>query len=184
MATGRMSWTPRRSTKASSSIGGSARRRQAVGLSVQIWSASAPISWARSTARTMPVASGRWAPMRRWSGGIRGIVRCRPWMTRSRPTRRFTARTIRSFIRDGRLTTIPAREKRRQVIYRYLRDQVFTEDRAYPEAEVNLRLALFHPRRRDDPARDGRCRAWSPARPASTGGGATDRRGVRAVRRR
>ena len=57
----------------------------------------------------------------------------------------FTAKTIRSFIRDGRLSSIPAREKRRLVIYRYLRDAVFTEDRAYPEAEVNGRLALFHP---------------------------------------
>jgi len=56
----------------------------------------------------------------------------------------FEARVIRSFIRDGRLTTIPARERRRQVIYRYLRDQVFTEDRGYPEKEVNQRLALFH----------------------------------------
>ena len=57
----------------------------------------------------------------------------------------FTAKTIRSFIRDGRLSSIPAKEKRRLVIYRYLRDVVFTEDRAYPEAEVNQRLALFHP---------------------------------------
>lgn len=57
----------------------------------------------------------------------------------------FTARTIRAFIRDGRLASIPAREKRRLVIYRYLRDVVFTEDREYPEAEVNQRLALFHP---------------------------------------
>ena len=56
----------------------------------------------------------------------------------------FEARVIRSFIRDGRLTTIPARERRRQVIYRYLRDQVFTEDRAYPEKEVNQRLAMYH----------------------------------------
>jgi hypothetical protein len=54
------------------------------------------------------------------------------------------AATIRAFIRDGRLTTIPAREKRRRIVYRYLRDQVFTEDREYPEAEVNQRLALFH----------------------------------------
>jgi hypothetical protein len=57
----------------------------------------------------------------------------------------FTAKTIRAFIKDGRLTSIPSREKRRLVIYRYLRDQVFTEDRTYPEAEVNQRLALFHP---------------------------------------
>jgi hypothetical protein len=56
----------------------------------------------------------------------------------------FDARVIRAFIRDGRLTTIPSRERRRQVIYRYLRDQVFTEDRAYPEREVNQLLALFH----------------------------------------
>ena len=57
----------------------------------------------------------------------------------------FAARVIRSFIRDGRLVSIPARERRRLVIYRYLRDQVFTEDRTYPEKEVNQRLALFHP---------------------------------------
>ena len=28
---------------------------------------------------------------------------------------------------------------------RYLRERCFTEDRAYPEKEVNQRLALFHP---------------------------------------
>ena len=57
----------------------------------------------------------------------------------------FEAKVIRSFIRDGRLTNIPARERRRQVLYRFLRDQIFTEERAYPENEVNQRLALFHP---------------------------------------
>jgi hypothetical protein len=57
----------------------------------------------------------------------------------------FDARVLRAFIRDGRLVSIPARDKRRQVIYRYLCDQVFTEDRPYPEREVNQRLALFHP---------------------------------------
>jgi len=56
----------------------------------------------------------------------------------------FDARVLRAFIRDGRLVSIPARDKRRQVVYRYLRDQVFTEDRPYPEREVNQRLALFH----------------------------------------
>jgi hypothetical protein len=61
------------------------------------------------------------------------------------PDQAFIDRTIRAFIRDGRLTNIPAREKKRQVIYRYLRDVVFTGDRDYPEAEVNMRLALFHP---------------------------------------
>jgi hypothetical protein len=57
----------------------------------------------------------------------------------------FADRVLRAFIRDGRLTSIPARERRRLVVYRCLRDAVFTEDRPYPEAEVNMRLALFHP---------------------------------------
>ena len=31
------------------------------------------------------------------------------------------------------------------MILRFLLERVFTEDRAYPEKEVNQRLALFHP---------------------------------------
>lgn len=57
----------------------------------------------------------------------------------------FVAQVVRAFLRDGRLVSIPARERRRLVVYRHLRDAVFTEDRAYPEKEVNMRLALFHP---------------------------------------
>lgn len=57
----------------------------------------------------------------------------------------FVASVVRAFIRDGRLTAIPARQRRRLVIYRYLRDAVFTDDRPYPEKELNMRLALFHP---------------------------------------
>ena len=57
----------------------------------------------------------------------------------------FEAKVLRAFFRDGRLVSIPSKERRRQVVYRYLRDHVFTEDRAYPEKEVNQRLALFHP---------------------------------------
>lgn len=55
------------------------------------------------------------------------------------------AKTLRAFIVDGRLASIPATEKKRLVILRYLCDQSFTEDRAYPEKEVNQRLALYHP---------------------------------------
>lgn len=55
------------------------------------------------------------------------------------------ARVIRGFFRDDRLTTIPSQEKKRLVVIRYLRDRCFTEDRPYPEKEVNQRLALFHP---------------------------------------
>jgi len=55
-----------------------------------------------------------------------------------------TAKVLRGFFKDGRLVTIPARASKRLVVVRYLRDRVFTEDRAYPEAEVNQQLALFH----------------------------------------
>jgi len=54
-------------------------------------------------------------------------------------------RVLRSFLVDGRLTTIPAHDRKRQVILRFLLERVFTEDRPYPEKEVNQRLALFHP---------------------------------------
>jgi hypothetical protein len=54
------------------------------------------------------------------------------------------AKVLRSYLVDGRLATIPAQGKKRQVILRFLLERVFTEDRAYPEKEVNQRLALFH----------------------------------------
>ena len=54
------------------------------------------------------------------------------------------AKVLSAFFMDDRLVTIPARELKRLVVLRYLRDRVFTEDRAYPEAEVNQRLALFN----------------------------------------
>jgi len=55
------------------------------------------------------------------------------------------AKVLRSYFEDGRLTTIPAQERKRLVVLRWLRDRVFTEDREYPEKEVNQRLAAFHP---------------------------------------
>ena len=57
----------------------------------------------------------------------------------------YEDKVVRSFIKDGRLSSIPAREKKRQVVLGYLVDACFPEDRAYPEKEVNQRLALFHP---------------------------------------
>jgi len=54
------------------------------------------------------------------------------------------AKVLRAFIVDGRLASIPASEKKRLVVLRYLREQCFAEDRDYPEKEVNQRLALFH----------------------------------------
>ncbi|MEO5963973.1 MAG: DUF2087 domain-containing protein [Candidatus Limnocylindrales bacterium] len=54
-------------------------------------------------------------------------------------------RILRAFLVDGRLTSIPVQGRKRDVVLRLLLERVFTEDRAYPEKEVNQRLALFHP---------------------------------------
>jgi hypothetical protein len=53
-------------------------------------------------------------------------------------------RIIRAFFRDGRLVSIPARQGKRLVILRELRERCFAEDRDYPEKDVNMRLALVH----------------------------------------
>ena len=55
------------------------------------------------------------------------------------------AKVLRSFLVDGRLESIPAQQRKRQVVLRFLLERVFAEDREYPEKEVNQRLALFHP---------------------------------------
>jgi hypothetical protein len=57
----------------------------------------------------------------------------------------FEAKVLRSFFRDGRLVSIPARDRKKRVVLRHLLELGFPEDRAYPEKEVNQRLALFHP---------------------------------------
>jgi hypothetical protein len=54
------------------------------------------------------------------------------------------AHVLRGFFEADRLTTIPATEAKRLIVLRYLRDRCFTEDRPYPEKEVNQRLAIFH----------------------------------------
>ena len=57
----------------------------------------------------------------------------------------FDAKVLRAFFVDGQLTSIPAQEKKRQVILRYLAETVFVPNVAYPEKEVNQRLAVHHP---------------------------------------
>jgi hypothetical protein len=52
---------------------------------------------------------------------------------------------LRAFLVGGRLTSIPSQEKKRDVILRFLLDRCFSEDRVYPEKEVNQRLAIYHP---------------------------------------
>jgi DNA-binding HxlR family transcriptional regulator len=62
-----------------------------------------------------------------------------------RPRPAFDAKVLRAFIVDGRLTSIPAQEKKRLVLLRYLAETVFELGRRYPEKEVNQRLAILHP---------------------------------------
>jgi hypothetical protein len=57
----------------------------------------------------------------------------------------FEAKVLRSFFRDGRLVSIPARDRKKLVVLRHVRETCFPEDRIYPEKEVNQRLALLHP---------------------------------------
>jgi hypothetical protein len=56
----------------------------------------------------------------------------------------YDAKVLRAFLREGRLVSIPAQEKKRGAILRYLLDSCFAEDRAYPEREVNERLRRYH----------------------------------------
>jgi hypothetical protein len=54
-------------------------------------------------------------------------------------------RVIRAFMRDGRLTSIPAKPRKRELLLPFLLDMCFPDDRPYEEGEVNQRLALLHP---------------------------------------
>jgi len=53
------------------------------------------------------------------------------------------ARVLRSFIRDGRLTHIPAQESKRLVVLEHLAQQ-FEPGQRYSEKMVNLMLGRFH----------------------------------------
>jgi hypothetical protein len=54
-------------------------------------------------------------------------------------------KTIRSFVKDGRLVSIPAKPAKRDLLLPWLLDECFPEDRDYEEKEVNQRLALLNP---------------------------------------
>jgi ArsR family transcriptional regulator, arsenate/arsenite/antimonite-responsive transcriptional repressor len=60
------------------------------------------------------------------------------------PTDPYAARVLRSFVRDGRLTAIPAQRRKRDVVLAYLATE-FEPGRAYPENEVNALLGVYHP---------------------------------------
>ncbi len=51
---------------------------------------------------------------------------------------------LRSFVRRGRVVSMPAGQSKRLVLLRWLRDECFAAGRVYPEREVNERLAAYH----------------------------------------
>ncbi len=63
------------------------------------------------------------------------------------PRRRLTEeeKVVRAFLRDGRLVSIPAKPRKRELLLPVILDRAFPEDRDYEEKEVNMRLALLHP---------------------------------------
>lgn len=61
----------------------------------------------------------------------------------------FEARVLRAFVRDGRLVAIPARERKRLVVYRFVLERVLPDPgELVNERDINLRLAVLYP----DPA--------------------------------
>lgn len=57
----------------------------------------------------------------------------------------YEAKVLRAFIRKNRLVSLPARERKRRVILRFLVDQVFPDFEPADERDVNMRIALWHP---------------------------------------
>ncbi len=56
----------------------------------------------------------------------------------------FAEKVLRTFVKRGKLRSIPAQRKKREVILDWLAGH-FEEDRDYPESEVNALIGRFHP---------------------------------------
>lgn len=67
-------------------------------------------------------------------------------MTDPVPTRRHTFRekVLHAFVVDGRIVSIPARERKRRIVLEWLATAAFEPGEAYPERDVDMRLALRH----------------------------------------
>jgi hypothetical protein len=57
----------------------------------------------------------------------------------------FEAAVLRAFVKDRRLVSIPARERKKLVVYRFLLDEVLPDPaEVVEERDLNMRLALWH----------------------------------------
>lgn len=57
----------------------------------------------------------------------------------------YQTKVLRAFIKDGRLVSLPARQKKKLVVLRYVLDQVLPDDAEVDEPELNARLVAWHP---------------------------------------
>ena len=57
----------------------------------------------------------------------------------------YQARVLRAFVRGDRLASIPARDRKRQVILRFLVGKVLPDAAPLDERDLNMRLAPWHP---------------------------------------
>lgn len=57
----------------------------------------------------------------------------------------YEEKVLRAFIRDGRLVSIPARERKKRVVLRWLLDHVLPDDQPADERDLNMRLAIWNP---------------------------------------
>ena len=60
--------------------------------------------------------------------------------------RRYSLRekVLHAFVVDGRLVSLPARERKRNIVLQWLATSDFEPDRDYLERDVDMRLALRH----------------------------------------
>jgi len=62
------------------------------------------------------------------------------------PLPAFDAKVLRAFVVDGRLVSIPAQEKKREAVLRFLLERCFPDAGVtWTEKEVNGRIARYHP---------------------------------------
>ncbi|HLX34618.1 MAG TPA: DUF2087 domain-containing protein [Candidatus Limnocylindrales bacterium] len=57
----------------------------------------------------------------------------------------YEQKVLRAFVRGGRLVSIPARERKKRVILRWLLDHAFPDMDPLDERDVNMRLAIWNP---------------------------------------
>jgi hypothetical protein len=56
----------------------------------------------------------------------------------------FREKVLHAFVVDGRLVSIPARERKRRIVLQWIATTELVPGRDYPERDLDMRLALRH----------------------------------------